>query len=36
LSAEGLVVVARAKLLSSNVPPSDVADFSLIKEIRAK
>ena len=30
------VVGARAKLLGSNVSPNEVADFSLVKEIRAK
>jgi NitT/TauT family transport system substrate-binding protein len=30
------VVATRAKLLSSNVPSSEVADFSMIREIRSK
>ncbi|HEX2227573.1 MAG TPA: hypothetical protein VHM64_10545 [Candidatus Binatia bacterium] len=30
------VVAARARLLSSKIPVSDVADFSIVKEIRSK
>lgn len=30
------VVAARAKLLSANVPPNEVADFTLTREIRGK
>ncbi|HWO40818.1 MAG TPA: ABC transporter substrate-binding protein [Candidatus Eisenbacteria bacterium] len=30
------VVTTRAKLLSSSVPPNEVADFSLVREIRSK
>jgi hypothetical protein len=30
------VVAARAKLLAANVPPNEVADFTLAREIRGK